>query len=208
MSTTWFGRQRKWKDSIDVWKTKLLEPLVRVLAWLNVSPNFLTLCGVLCMVGFAFFIVHDEKIAVVFLITSVIFDQLDGALSRYTAKASDKGKFIDATADSVGFMLFMLGVVHAGRVDLTSGFLIVYFLLLLKIFIIFTQSINSKTNWHIHLFTGLWIFLPVALSYLLFIIDVLFNQNFFPLFALLLAPVLVVRAVFEFFQIIHTPAVR
>jgi CDP-diacylglycerol--glycerol-3-phosphate 3-phosphatidyltransferase len=77
-----------------------MSPLVAVLDTLGVSPNSLTVLGLLLNFGAAVVVGMGELVygAVAFLVASA-FDMLDGSLARRRGEASKLGAFLDSTFD-------------------------------------------------------------------------------------------------------------
>jgi CDP-diacylglycerol--glycerol-3-phosphate 3-phosphatidyltransferase len=96
----------------------LTDPLVGVLAGLGVTPNALTVAGVLGNAGAAYLAATGEFLAagIVMLVASSL-DFLDGALARATGKATPFGSVFDAVMDRVseGAVLFGLLYYFSGR---------------------------------------------------------------------------------------------
>ncbi|MBI1885283.1 MAG: CDP-alcohol phosphatidyltransferase family protein [Chloroflexi bacterium] len=99
---------------------RLTDPIVGVLASLGLSPNHLTLIGVLGNVGAAVLVARGQFLpgGIVTLAASAV-DLLDGALARATGRATAFGSIFDAVMDRVSeaAVLFGLMVWFSGRDD-------------------------------------------------------------------------------------------
>jgi len=89
--------------------------LTPVLAAVGVSPNTVSLTGMLCgiLAGWAYFYYQDLRYAAagfVLMIAWHILDGVDGQLARLTNRQSKFGKVIDGIADSVTFFAVYLGL--------------------------------------------------------------------------------------------------
>lgn len=86
-------------------------PFVALLRWTGVSPNIITVCGMLfaVAVGIAF---GQGKFhaALLLLVFAGLSDMLDGAYARAIGKASAFGAFLDATLDRVSDIAIYLGI--------------------------------------------------------------------------------------------------
>ncbi len=91
----------------------VIDPVVALLARLGVTPNALTLFGLLMHIPVAWALVNGEwRWAAFFGIFSVA-DVLDGSLARYLNKESTSrfGAFLDSTTDRIAEVLVFGGLV-------------------------------------------------------------------------------------------------
>jgi CDP-diacylglycerol--glycerol-3-phosphate 3-phosphatidyltransferase len=94
----------------------LLEYIAGPLARAGVSPNLLTLCGLLASgVVAALLGLGHERLAGLLLIPVGLFDALDGALARLTGKATPFGAFFDSTLDRFAEIALYLGLLYLYR---------------------------------------------------------------------------------------------
>jgi CDP-diacylglycerol--glycerol-3-phosphate 3-phosphatidyltransferase len=103
-------------------------PVVRLLSRLGVSPNGLTLAGLLVAGGSAYLLSQGFLApGGALLLASGIFDLFDGALARATGRASKFGALLDSVADRVseGGVLAGLLVFYLNRSD-GAGAALVY----------------------------------------------------------------------------------
>ena len=91
----------------------LIDPLVGVLAGLGVTPNALTVAGVLGNVGAAFLAARGEFLAAgIVMLAASSLDLLDGALARATGKATAFGSVFDAVMDRVSEGAVLFGLLY------------------------------------------------------------------------------------------------
>ena len=89
----------------------LTDPAVSFLARLGVTPNMLTLAGVLGNAGAAVLAGYGEFLAAgVVLLAFSSLDFLDGALARATGRASDFGSVFDAVMDRISEAAVLFGL--------------------------------------------------------------------------------------------------
>lgn len=94
----------------------LLESIASPLARAGVSPNVLTLCGLLAMIAVACVLaLGHERPAGLLLIPVALLDALDGALARLTGKATRFGAFFDSTLDRFAETALYLGLLYLYR---------------------------------------------------------------------------------------------
>jgi CDP-diacylglycerol--glycerol-3-phosphate 3-phosphatidyltransferase len=90
---------------------RYIHPLVSVLARIGLTPNMLTVSGVMLNAGVGVVIAlgHLRLGGALLLVTSA-FDLLDGALAKATGKTSRFGAFLDSTLDRYSEALVLLGL--------------------------------------------------------------------------------------------------
>lgn len=92
---------------------RLTDPVVGVLARLGVAPNHLTLAGFLGNVGAAGLAAGGEFLAAGLLtLAASALDLLDGALARFTGKASPFGAIFDSVLDRLSEAAVLGGLVY------------------------------------------------------------------------------------------------
>ena len=91
--------------------SRVIDPLVRALGAIGVTPAALTVLGVAGAAAAAVLIANGALLAGgIVMLAAAALDLLDGALARATGKASRFGAVLDATADRIseGAVLFGL----------------------------------------------------------------------------------------------------
>lgn len=90
---------------------RIITPAVQVLARVGVTPNTLTIVGMLLngLVGLVIAAGHPQLGGVLLIFTS-LFDMFDGALAKLTGKTSKFGAFLDSTLDRYSEALVLLGL--------------------------------------------------------------------------------------------------
>lgn len=104
----------------------LTEPAVRLLAKTSITPNVITWFGFVLAVGAAVLIAGGYLTAAgLVVLVAGFFDMLDGALARYTNRATRFGAVLDATLDRLSEGVLLLGVMvfFAGEAE-TIGVLL------------------------------------------------------------------------------------
>jgi CDP-diacylglycerol--glycerol-3-phosphate 3-phosphatidyltransferase len=89
----------------------VLDPVVRVLVALGITPNMLTVAGLLGNVAAAWFVANGELVTggVLALAFSAL-DMLDGAVARATGKASPFGAMFDSVLDRLSEAAVLGGI--------------------------------------------------------------------------------------------------
>ncbi|KKM61145.1 hypothetical protein LCGC14_1534610 [marine sediment metagenome] len=89
----------------------LIDPIVGALAGVGVTPNMLTLAGVLGNAGAAFLAARGDFLpAGIVMLAASSLDMLDGALARATGKATRFGSVFDAVTDRVSEAAVLFGL--------------------------------------------------------------------------------------------------
>ncbi len=89
----------------------LEQPIVRVLAVLGVTPNQISLVGLIASGGTAYLLANgDFRAAAIVLILASALDMMDGALARLKNLTSSRGALIDSAADRVSEAIAFLGL--------------------------------------------------------------------------------------------------
>jgi CDP-diacylglycerol--glycerol-3-phosphate 3-phosphatidyltransferase len=95
---------------VQLWLT-VTYVLARPLALLRLSPNAVTLLGMLVALGVPYLVLQDRWFLAgcVALVAGVI-DNLDGAVAIMTGKSSDFGYVLDSVADRVGDVALLVAL--------------------------------------------------------------------------------------------------
>ena len=98
---------RKYKSAFG----EFIQPVNLVLRRLRVSPDFLTLAGIVFGGGAGLAFARGRLVlAGIFLILAGVSDMLDGSLARSNGEASPFGSYIDSVADRFTEALIFTGV--------------------------------------------------------------------------------------------------
>ena len=98
-------------DLARKWTVGILEPVARLIGRMGISPNVVTLTGVVLNLGVAWILAQGYMRVGGLLVPLVaLFDALDGALARLTAKRSRFGAFLDSTMDRFSEAILYLGL--------------------------------------------------------------------------------------------------
>ena len=92
---------------------KIEKPIVTFLHKLNISPNLLSVFGLILGIIAAVFIALDDLIlAALFLLTGAIADLFDGSLARKFNKETDFGAFLDSVIDRIQELSIFIGATY------------------------------------------------------------------------------------------------
>lgn len=82
---------------------RLFGPLSAVIGRTSISPNALTVLGLLLTMGSAVLVWYGHFVTAAILFTvGSLFDMLDGAVARLSEQVTPMGAFLDSTFDRVG----------------------------------------------------------------------------------------------------------
>ena len=86
-------------------------PIVRILSKVGITPNQISIVGLIASVGAAYLLAKGEfRLAALILILAGTLDMIDGALARLKGLASSRGALIDSTSDRVAEAVVFLGL--------------------------------------------------------------------------------------------------
>ena len=96
---------------LRTWSPDVLRPLIRVLMLARITPNQLTLSGLLLAVVAGMYVAAGAlQLAALILLLSGFLDALDGELARQSHCATPLGAFLDSIADHYGDFAVYLGI--------------------------------------------------------------------------------------------------
>ncbi len=105
-----------------------LEPVASLIGRTGVSPNVVTLIGVVLNLGVAWVLAQGHmRIGGVLVPLVALFDALDGTVARLTGKRSRFGAFLDSTMDRFSEAIVYLGLlVFYTRIGAGREILLIY----------------------------------------------------------------------------------
>ena len=108
-------------------ESKLEIPIVRVLVFLRLTPNTLTMSGLVIAGSSAYlaskgFLLQSGLV----LIASGVFDLLDGTLARATNRATKFGALLDSLTDRISELIVLLGIMLFYLDDTASNIGVVF----------------------------------------------------------------------------------
>ncbi len=156
-----------------------LRPLAKLITLLGISASWVSYSGIFLMLGFILTVKFNRKAALLFMILAFGMDFVDGVVARYQQQASDRGKFIDMVADNIIFTLYVIGVSYAELLPGLWALLLVYVMVLSKLFRAIYNAFNYRSDWFFKSLAG---FLPnfiCGICYLAFAVLLVFKINLF-----------------------------
>lgn len=142
----------------------LFAPLVRPLARLGVSPNAVSLAGPLLGMLFVFVVRRNPRLGFFIWLPSLLVDGVDGALARYTGRASDFGALFDQVCDHAREILIVAGLAWAGALSPLWGSLYPFVYTALNVILYLGNYHGVPAPWAVKSWMVLY---PAILLYLL-----------------------------------------
>jgi len=103
------SRTKTFTDYMRVWFKGVLDPIGAFLNRLGITPNMMTMLGLLGnMVGAWFLARGNMQLGGLFVLICTPFDALDGTMARLRGEANEFGAFVDSVTDRYS-ELFILG---------------------------------------------------------------------------------------------------
>jgi CDP-diacylglycerol--glycerol-3-phosphate 3-phosphatidyltransferase len=98
-------------DRVRQWSRGIINPIVRLVSRTGISPNGVTVIGLLLMVVVGLVLSQGYlRLAGALLIVAAFFDAIDGALARMQERVTRFGAFFDSTLDRFAEAVVFLGV--------------------------------------------------------------------------------------------------
>ena len=103
------SRTKTFTDYMRTWFKGILDPIGAFLNRIGITPNMMTLLGLLGnMVGAWFLSQGNMLMGGIFMLVCTPFDALDGTMARLRGEANEFGAFVDSVTDRYS-ELFILG---------------------------------------------------------------------------------------------------
>ena len=119
---------------------KALSPIVYIFDKLNISPNLLTITGlIITTIGTYFIFTKQFFIAGIILTIGAVFDAIDGTLARKTNKTTKFGAFLDSTVDRIADFLPLFALAYYFKNDIIF-FLITMGAILFSFLVSYTRA--------------------------------------------------------------------
>jgi len=189
------GIQERYYQSYRDFRDNLLRPVVKILDMLSIKPRILSYMGVLTMLLFIVFVRSKPVLALVFMLITILFDNVDGPLARYQKRSSDKGKFVDVICDNLNFSLFIIGLVLAGLINGLVGMIYIYFMLFSKVLRAIWHSKYYKSDWMFKPIAGLLPNVFVVISYLLYPLYLINQHTYFNSTSIVFSAILIMDTI-------------
>ena len=127
----------------------LLEKIVRLLAWMRISPNMLTFIGLLINIMAAFLFGHASATnadrwfvyAGLVIIAAGLFDMVDGRVARMIDRVTVFGAFFDSVIDRYSDVVLFFGLlVFYGRINRFRYVVLTAFVMCTSLMVSYTRA--------------------------------------------------------------------
>ena len=191
---------RKSSYRFITWRTKIVEPIAKVMVKAGLSSKSVSFIRLLFLAGFIYFL-NDLKIAFWFILMAEVLDGFDGPVAKLQKKESDYGKFVDMTVDQVVEVFFIIGLIYAGVVEFLLGTYFIAASAFLIVFAMIDYRKFTKTDWLFKSETSYFDIAPRILVYLSFILLVWGGVNIYPVLLLVLNVYMTLLVIYHFYMI-------
>lgn len=135
--------QQKFKKIRD----KVFGVFVGTFRMLHITPNVISIIGVLSLIAFVYFATSSPIIAFAILVLHVVLDGLDGVLARATNAQSQGGAFLDMVCDHSGMVIVTTTLIFYSILNPVIGLIYVYLYTLLVVFITIRNLLKRPIKW-------------------------------------------------------------
>ncbi len=118
-------------EAIKIWRDKLFCPLSRIFVKLSITPNQISVFGLLVLLGFVSYLNTNLKLSLLFLVIHLLLDGLDGAVARLSKKDCTAGEVMDTFVDYTGMFIVIWTLGLYAYLDPSLGLLYVFLYLMM-----------------------------------------------------------------------------
>lgn len=112
-STDTATRKKTFTDYLRLWFKWVLDPLGRLFLRLGLTPNMVTMLGLLGNTVGAYFLARGEFLTGGLLVAVMTpIDALDGTMARLRGEASDWGAYVDSVSDRYAELIIYGGLLY------------------------------------------------------------------------------------------------
>ena len=118
--------KKTFTEYLRLWFKWVLDPLGRLFLWLGLTPNMVTMLGLLGNTVGAYFLARGEFLTGGILVAVMTpIDALDGTMARLRGEASDWGAYVDSVSDRYSELIIYGGLLYHFLTvgDVTGGML-------------------------------------------------------------------------------------
>mgnify|MGYP001080710161 FL=1 len=126
MDKTSDTQKKTFTDYLRLWFKWVLDPLARLFLRLGLTPNMVTMLGLLGNTVGAYFLARGDLLTGGILIAVMTpIDALDGTMARLRGEASDWGAYVDSVSDRYSELIIYAGLLYhfLTEGDVTGGML-------------------------------------------------------------------------------------
>ena len=186
------SHEKKYMYSWQRHKDRFVSPIIKVLAWLKITPNHLSYASIVSGILFLCFISYNIKLSLTFLILGVIFDGLDGPLARKSKKVFSKGILTDAFSDHI---LILTTTIGFALIDIIQGWVGMLYIFSYTALVAFIFARNIKQ------IPYRFVFRPRLFVYLFFLVYAIWEINLVNLSMIVFSIPMLIQLTVGFFKL-------
>ena len=143
------GGERAAMESYQRWRSYWLAPLLRLLQYLHVTPDHLTLLSLICGLAFCPLYFWAPAVAFVMLAVHALLDGIDGPLARFTGVDSRRGSFTDTASDQLIVVATTITVmIHPDPlIGILPGSLYIFLYTIVVVFAMVRNAMGIPYSW-------------------------------------------------------------
>jgi CDP-diacylglycerol--glycerol-3-phosphate 3-phosphatidyltransferase len=105
--------KKTFTDYLRLWFKWVLDPLGRFFNRMGLTPNMMTILGMMGNTIGAYYLAHGEMVTGgLFVLLMTPIDALDGTMARLRGEASDWGAFVDSVSDRYSELIIYGGLLY------------------------------------------------------------------------------------------------
>ena len=131
-------------ETCKAWRDKFFYPLSCLIAKTGITPNQISLFGLVILFGFVYYIDTNLKLSLLFLVVHLLLDGLDGAVARLTKQDNTAGEVMDTFVDYTGMFIIVWTLGLYGYVDPSLGLLYVFLYVVMICLVIIRYLLRIK----------------------------------------------------------------
>ena len=116
-SDSYSALERRFREPARALLMRIYHPIVLLLAWLKVSPNFVSFLQIPLGLLIVIMITPQPRLAFLLIVASILLDGIDGALARHLGRSSPFGALWDGFCDHIREILVIAGLAWVGALN-------------------------------------------------------------------------------------------
>lgn len=137
------ANEAAFQHSFGTWRQKVFLPLLKILDRANVSPDALSLLGILVMILLPLGFLYSPVFLILAYLLHLFLDGIDGALARHKGIASQRGAYLDVVVDHASLVATVLTLQWFG---LGGGFWLLLYSICYLILVVHFVLMNARGN--------------------------------------------------------------
>lgn len=152
--------ERDWMVRTQQWRARLFDPLLRLLTWLRLTPDHLTLLSLLAGLAFGPVYFVSPGWALGLLGLHALLDGIDGPLARFQGVASRRGSFTDTMSDQLVVTVTTLTLMQARVIGEICGGVYIFLYGIVVAFAMVRNALAIPYSWLVRPRFVVYLWLP------------------------------------------------